>query len=133
MFDRECKDQSEEFLKENTEDNDQQSYKNTDEDSCYSRDNGSNFFFRMTGLVSKDKINQLENKLKEYEKQIEKLKETNNECMNKIQNYECQNILEFNRKIRSGIPIKFFPCHSVYGLIEKKQSIKRDHSDYDLH
>lgn len=113
-----------------------------------SNDSG-NFFFRMTGLVSKfiqsdDKIkdnyhsdkekkDQYQLKLEEYERKLKELEGKNKEYLNKIQNYECQNIIEFNRKIRSGIPIKFFPCHSsVYGssnIVSKKEPF----SEYDLH
>ena len=45
-----------------------------------------------------------------------KLKEQNTEYLSKIQGYECNTILELNRKLRSGIPVRFYPYHSSHGL-----------------
>ena len=120
-----------------------------------SNDSG-NFFLRMTGLVSKfinpeeeekktenkivkktdkeqekEQEKDLEAKLAKYEKKMKELEDKNKEYLNKIQNYECQNILDFNRKIRSGIPIKFFPCHTVNGL--SSLAHKEPSFEYDLH
>jgi hypothetical protein len=98
----------------------------------------NNFFLHMTGLVSKfinqsesdekEKEEKLRHKLEKYERLVKELTDKNKEYLTKIQNYECQNILDFNRKLRLGIPIKFFPCHT-YGL--EQPSIKKDHLECD--
>ena len=45
-------------------------------------------------------------------KEIEQLKIQNQDLHNKIKLYECNSILQFNRNLRSGIPVRFFPYHS---------------------
>jgi hypothetical protein len=89
----------------------------------------------MTGLVSKfinsdDNTQILQQMIIQLEKENQKLKEKNIENINKIQSLECKSILELNRKIRSGIPVKFFPSHSIYGYHNTSQ-IKN--IEYDLH
>jgi hypothetical protein len=47
-----------------------------------------------------------------YENQIESLRNQNEELSKKINLYECNSILQLNRNLRSGIPVRFFPCHT---------------------
>jgi chromosome segregation ATPase len=55
---------------------------------------------------------ELENKIKSYEEEIQKLKHLNTEYLSKIKTYECKSILQLNRNLRTGIPVRFFPHHS---------------------
>lgn len=85
----------------------------------YPDSDSSNFFLRIIGSLSTprvDRVRDLENKIKDYEHEIETLKEQNKQYLSKIQGYECNTILELNRKIRSGIPVRFFPYTSSHGL-----------------
>lgn len=55
---------------------------------------------------------EFENKIKSYEEEIQKLKHLNTEYLSKIKTYECKSILQLNRNLRTGIPVRFFPQHS---------------------
>ena len=74
-----------------------------------------NFFLRLTGLINTplgDKQNNVDKKIKSLEDEIKTLRTQNTEYLSKIQSYECKSILDLNRKIRSGIPVRFFPYHT---------------------
>ena len=84
----------------------------------------TNFFLPIVGSQS-EKIEELEQRLKNYEKEMDKLKTLNSECLSKIRGYECKSILDLNRKLRSGIPVPFYPSHTMTTL--------HTHDDIDLH
>jgi hypothetical protein len=92
-----------------------------------------NFFLHISGLLTTphiDKNKKLEKKLKEYELEIQSLKERNQEYLNKIYSYESNSILDLNRKIRSGIPVRFFPYHTNHTI----SNTSHVHSlDFELH
>lgn len=60
------------------------------------------------------KLKDCQNQLKQYEQELDNLRIQNSEFVNKIKTYECNSILQFNRNLRSGIPVKFFPHHTNY-------------------
>jgi hypothetical protein len=72
----------------------------------------TNFFLPNSTTPSPKRLDVLGSKIKMYEDEIEKLKQQNNEYMNKLKSYECNSILQFNRNLRSGIPVRFFPYHT---------------------
>jgi len=78
----------------------------------------NNFFLssKVQNKEENEQVNLLEEKIKEYENEIQQLKEKNQEYLSKIQGYECNSILELNRKIRTGIPVRFFPSHTKQSL-----------------
>jgi len=104
----------------------------------------NNFFLRIAGLVKsmssqneqsrilelEQQIQNFEKQMEEYKSQVIKLSENNRMLQNKIQKYECNSIIELNRKIRSGIPVHFFPYHSNHQILNTSHI----HSvDLDLH
>jgi hypothetical protein len=80
----------------------------------------SNFFLPIIGFLNTlrvdNRMKDMEKKISNYEQEIQLLREQNKEYLKKIQGYECNSILELNRKIRSGIPVRFFPYTSSHGL-----------------
>lgn len=94
-------------------------------------DDSNNFFLRLTGLLNINNTNNLyETKIKSLEEEIKSLRDQNTEYISKIQSYECKNILDLNRKIRSGIPVRFFPYHSNHSVSNPSQI---NSVDIDLH
>lgn len=83
------------------------------EDRSESNYDPGNFFLRLTGFINTPRVDK-ENieKIKSLEEEIKTLKFQNTQYLSKIQNYECKSIIELNRKIRSGIPVRFFPYHT---------------------
>lgn len=82
-------------------------------DDYESNSDPGNFFLRLTGFINTPRVDK-ENieKIKSLEEEIKTLKFQNTQYLSKIQNYECKSIIELNRKIRSGIPVRFFPYHT---------------------
>jgi len=98
----------------------------------------NNFFLRIVGLVKsmssndhlQNKITELEKKISQYQNEIHELKEKNSLYQNKINKYECNSIIELNRKLRTGVPVHFYPYHSNSQIINTSHI----HSvDLDLH
>lgn len=82
----------------------------------------ANFFLPNTPVVFYDKILKLEQQVKQYEQEIEILKIQNSEYTNKIKSYECNSILQLNRNLRSGIPVRFLPYHTNLSPIYHSQT-----------
>jgi hypothetical protein len=77
----------------------------------YEEDPG-NFFLRLTGFINTPHADKQDKKIKSLEDEIKTLRAQNTEYLTKIQSYECKSILDLNRKIRSGTPVRFFPYHT---------------------
>jgi hypothetical protein len=63
------------------------------------------------------KLKKYQNQLKQYQTELDKLRIENADFATKIKTYECNSILQFNRNLRSGIPVKFFPYHTNYNPV----------------
>jgi hypothetical protein len=79
---------------------------------------------------TQQQIDLLEEKIRKCEKENQELKQKNQEYISKIQGYECNSILELNRKIRTGIPVRFFPYRSNHTLTNTSHI---NTVDLDLH
>jgi len=106
-----------------------------DDDMSYvnRQDDTNHFFLPITGnpiTHPVDKETDLFKKIIDYELEIKKLKEQNQEFQNKIYSYECNSILGLNRKIRSGVPVRFFPYHSNHTYSNTSQI---NTLEFDLH
>lgn len=103
----------------------------------------NNFFLRIVGLVKsvknnehseidtlKTKNSELQNQIEEYQLKTEKLQEMIKGYQTKINRYECNSIIELNRKLRTGVPVHFYPYHSNHQILNTSHI----HSvDLDLH
>lgn len=71
------------------------------------------FFLSKTSSPTQTSVSsEAQVKLNLYGQEIEKLKQQNQEYANKLKSYECNSILQFNRNLRSGIPVRFFAYHT---------------------
>jgi hypothetical protein len=98
----------------------------SDEEKEHPMYDHSNFFLHLAGSQS-EKIKQLEEKIDNYEKEMDKIKALNSEYVNKINFNECKSLFEFNRKLRLGIPVRFYPSHTK---TSKPNTVK---DDFELH
>jgi len=103
----------------NVENDNQNSLSQHQDDSSSDVVDGPDFFFSknyyQTMKTPHSASADVEKKIQStssYENQIESLKKQNEELSKKLHSYECNSILQLNRNLRSGIPVRFFPCHT---------------------
>ena len=78
----------------------------------------------------KTKNSELQNQIEEYQLKMDKLEEMIKGYQTKINRYECNSIIELNRKLRTGVPVHFYPYHSNHQILNTSHI----HSvDLDLH
>jgi hypothetical protein len=100
------------------------------------KEDPSNFFLQnleSSPTVLCNKVKDLEHQLRLYQEELDVLKTQNTEYVKKIKSLECNSILQFNRNLRSRIPVPFFAYHSNFPVQFNTNSSSQNYTSSNFH